>query len=139
MSVADVPATPFSEFCLPPVAFGLGTICQDEPLYRSTRVDETLPMLYACPTAQTLDGEKEVTAPSPSLAVLFGLAAIRQEAADAGAAPTMTGMAAAAAITSSRRKAGFNTCMLRSFGCWSSTRELYVAATPPSITPLAED
>src|SRR5215471_20029639 len=139
MSDADVPAMPFSEFCLPPVAFGLGTICQDEPLYRSTSVDETLPTLYACPTAQTLDGENEVTAPSPSLAVLFGLATIRQEAADAGAAPAMTGMAAAAARTSSRPEADFNTCMIRSFECWSSTRELYVAAAPPSIAPLAED
>src|SRR5215831_6740262 len=120
MSDAEVPAMPFSEFCLPPAAFGLGTICQVEPLYRSTRVDETLPTLYACPTAQTLDVENEVTAPSPSLAVLFGLDTICQEAADAGAAPTMTGMATAAARTSSRRKAGFNTCIIRSFECWSS-------------------
>jgi len=71
--------------------------------------------------------------------VLFGLVTIRQEAADAGAAPAMTGMAAAAARTASRRNAGFKACMIRSFGCWSSTRVLYVVTAPPSITPIAED
>jgi hypothetical protein len=49
------------------------------------------------------------------LAVLLGLATIRQEAADAGAAPTTTGTAAAATRTNSLRKAGFNPCMIRSF------------------------
>jgi hypothetical protein len=42
MSDAEVPPTPLSELYLPPAAFGLGTICQDEPLYCSIRVDEVL-------------------------------------------------------------------------------------------------
>src|SRR5215469_3864282 len=114
MSDAEVPATAFSELYLPPVAFGLGTIFQDDPLYCSIRVDEVLLRLYACPTAQTLDGENEVTAPSTSFPELFGLAMICHEAADAGAAPITTGTITAAARATTPRQALVNVYMTRS-------------------------